>query len=163
MATITTHFERISLNDRTDVSAFADDNASVSPMPSEPADTLPSELRAFIHTCIESIEQVELLIIMRGSERSWSTRDVSEELGVPLALARRDLDTLAARGLLEVAVGTETTYKYRPKTSDLARYSDLLARHYVSSRHLIFKAVSDTRAGVRRFADAFKLRDKQNE
>jgi hypothetical protein len=130
-------------------------------MSSDNAEPLPSELRAFIHTCIESIEQVELLIIMRGSERWRSTREVSEELGVPLALARRDLDTLAARGLLEVTVGAETTYKYRPKTSDLARYGDLLARHYVSSRHLIFKAVSDARAGVRRFADAFKLRDNE--
>ena len=130
-------------------------------MSAESATSLPSELRAFLHSCLESIEQVELLIILRGSERWRTTREVSEDLHVPLAAARRDLDTLAARGLLEVSVLQETRYRYRPKTDDLARYADLLARYYVTSRHLIFKAVTESRPAVKRFADAFKLRDPE--
>jgi hypothetical protein len=122
---------------------------------------LPSELRAFLYSCIESIEQVELLMILRGSDLWRSTRDVAEDLHVPLAAARRDLDILTARGLLEVSVAEETRYRYRPKTDDLARYGDLLARHYVTSRHLIFKAITEARPAVKRFADAFKLRDPE--
>jgi hypothetical protein len=67
-----------------------------------------------------------------------------------------------ARGLLEVSVAGETRYRYRPKTDDLARFADLLAQHYVTSRNLIFKAVtSDTGLAIRRFADAFKIGGKE--
>ena len=121
---------------------------------------LPAELRAFLHSCIESINQVELLMMMRGSERWRTAREVAATLHVPAAVARRDLETLAARGLLEVTVGSEIEYRYRPKTGDLARYGDLLAQHYVTERQLIFAFVSTrSRIAMKRFADAFKLRE----
>ena len=129
----------------------------------EPEDPpLPGELRAFLFSCFDSIEQVELLMILRGSDRWRSTRDVSEELRVALPAARRALETLAARGLLEVTVAAETTYRYKPRSADLSRYADLLAQHYVSSRHTIYKLVTNnSRTGVKRFADAFKLREPE--
>lgn len=121
---------------------------------------LPGELRAFLHSCIESINQVELLMMLRGSERWRTARDVAADLHVPVPVARRDLETLAARGLLEVSVASEIEYRYRPKTADLSKYGDLLAQHYVTSRHLIFAFVSTrSRIAMKRFADAFKLRD----
>lgn len=123
---------------------------------------LPAELRAFLHSCIESINQVELLMLMRGSERWRTAREVAADLRVPVAVARTDVETLAARGLFEVSVGSEIEYRYRPKTDDLARYGDLLAQHYVTSRHLIFAFVSTrSRIAMKRFADAFKLRDTE--
>ena len=115
---------------------------------------------------IESIEQVETLMLLRGSERSRTVRDVSTMLRVPLATARRDLDTLAARGLLEVRVGTdvgvETEYVYRPKSEDLARYADLLAQYYVTARQGLFGFVAtSSRLSIKQFSDAFKLRDPE--
>ena len=68
---------------------------------------LPPELRAFIHSCIESIEQVETLMLLRGSERSRTVRDVSTMLRVPLPTARRDLDTLATTLAAELAKASE--------------------------------------------------------
>jgi predicted ArsR family transcriptional regulator len=129
---------------------------------SERPEQLPAALRAFLHSCIESIEQVELLIMLRGSDRFRTAREIATDLRLPVAVARRDLETLKARGLLEVTVAPETTYRYKPKTHDLARYGDLLAQHYVTSRHVIltFVAASSRRA-VKRFADAFKLRDPE--
>jgi predicted ArsR family transcriptional regulator len=123
---------------------------------------LPAELRAFLHSCIESIEQVELLMMLRGSDRFRTAREVATDLRLSVALARRDLETLKARGLLEVAVGRETTYRYKPASTDLARYGDLLAQHYVTSRHVIltFVAASSRRA-LKHFADAFKLREPE--
>ena len=121
---------------------------------------LPSELRAFLHSCIESIEQVELLLIMRGSERLRTARDVASEINVSAGVARTYLETLAARGLLEVRVGEETAYRYRPKSEDLARYCDLLAQHYITSRHAVLGFVAtQSRRSLKHFADAFKLRD----
>lgn len=123
---------------------------------------LPPDLRAFLHTCIESIEHVELLLMMRGSERIRTARDVATELRITSAAARRALETLAARGLLEVRVGDETGYRYGPKSDELGRYCDSLAQHYITSRHEVLRFVAmDSRLSIKRFADAFKLRDPE--
>jgi Fe2+ or Zn2+ uptake regulation protein len=131
-------------------------------MADESPDVLPTELRAFLHSCIESIPQVEILMMLRGSERARSAREVASALRVPSATARRDLDTLAARGLLAVHVAEETSYRYHPKSEDLAHYCDLLAEHYVTSRQSVFGFVAtESRLSMKRFADAFKLRDRE--
>jgi len=132
-------------------------------MENEDPRTLPPELRAFLHSCIESLGQVELLMILRGSERVRTAREVASELRVPPAVARRDLETLAARGLLDVRVGEETSYRYRPKSEELARYCDLLAQHYITSRQAVLGFVAaEARLSIKRFADAFKLRDTES-
>ena len=122
---------------------------------------LPTELRAFLHSCVESIEQVELLMMLRGSERFRTARQAASEFGIKTpARARHDLETLAARGLLEIRVAEdETSYRYRPKTEELARYCDLLAQHYITSRASVLGFVAtESRQSAKRFADAFKLR-----
>jgi DNA-binding IclR family transcriptional regulator len=124
---------------------------------SDPA--LPGELRAFLHSCIESIEQVELLMLLRGAEHARTARDVAGALRLSPAGARRDLETLSARGLLDVRVEEETKYRYRPKSAELGRYCDLLAQHYVTSRQAVLGFVAtESRRSAKRFADAFKLR-----
>jgi DNA-binding IclR family transcriptional regulator len=128
-------------------------------MSDEPVSQLPAELRAFVHTCLESIEQVELLMLLRGSAQARTAREVAAALRLTPAIARRDLETLAARGLLEVRVGEETAYRYRPKLEELGRYCDLLAQHYVTSRQTLLGFVAtESRRSLKRFADAFKLR-----
>lgn len=131
-------------------------------MPTDSSNELPAELRAFIHSCIESLEQVELLMLLRGSEHARTARDVAVALRLTPTGARRGLETLAARGLLDVRVDEETKYRYRPKSEELGRYCDLLAQHYVTSRQLVLGFVAtESRLSVKRFADAFKLRDQK--
>jgi predicted transcriptional regulator of viral defense system len=121
---------------------------------------LPQALRAFIYSCIESIEQVEALMLLRGADRHKTVRDVSTMLRVPAATARRDLETLAARGLLEVRVGDETEYAYKPKSEELGRYADLLAQYYVTARAALYGYIATgSRLSIKRFSDAFKLRE----
>jgi DNA-binding FadR family transcriptional regulator len=129
---------------------------------SKDAAELPAELGVFIHSCIESIEQVELLLLMRGSEPMRTARDVASEVGVSVARARGHLETLAARGLLEVRVGEEIAYRYRPKSDELARYCDVLAQYYITSRQALLGFVAaDSRLSIKRFAEAFRLRNAE--
>ena len=128
-------------------------------MPDEP---LPPALRAFLHSCIESIDQVELLIMLRGSDRFRTAREVAADSGVSQTVARHNLETLSARGLLEVRVAEETTYRYRPKSEELGRYCDLLAQHYITARPAVLGFVAaQSRLSLKRFSDAFKLRDPE--
>jgi sugar-specific transcriptional regulator TrmB len=132
-------------------------------MAPEQEGALPPELRAFLHSCIDSIQQVELLLLMRGSERLRTARDIAAELGIPAPAARHDVESLAARGLLEVKVGDEIAYRYKPKTEDLAKYSDQLARFYITSRHSVLGFIAaESRRSIKRFSDAFKLSDRES-
>jgi DNA-binding FadR family transcriptional regulator len=98
---------------------------------------------------------------MRGSDRLRTAREVASELGVPISVARHVVETLAARGLLEVRVGQETAYRFRPKTQQLTRYCDLLAQYYSTSRQSVLGFVAtESRLAIKRFSDAFKLRDR---
>jgi hypothetical protein len=128
----------------------------------QPSSELPREVRAFLHSCIESIEQLEILMLLRGSQEGRTAREVAAVLRVPTARARHDLEILTARGLLDVRVAEETSYRYGPKTSDLGRYCDLLAEYYVTARQTVFGFIaSESRLSIKRFADAFKLRDPE--
>jgi hypothetical protein len=42
----------------------------------------PSELRAFLHTCIDGIEHIDILLILRDSDRAWTTREVAAAIRV---------------------------------------------------------------------------------
>lgn len=102
--------------------------------------------------------------MLRGSDRMRTAREAAAELGVEVGRARRDLETLAARGLFEVRVGDELEYRYRPKSGELSRYCDLLAQHYVRSRRAVLGYVAtDSHLSIKRFADAFKLRASPDE
>lgn len=129
-------------------------------MSDQPPHEVPAELRAFLYSCIDAIEQVEILVLLARSERLWSARTVASELSLSDAVCRHHLETLAARGLLQITVGQEVSYRYAPKSADLRRYGDQLAEHYTTSRTAIMRMIATApRRSIKRFADAFKLRD----
>jgi len=125
-------------------------------------DELPTELRAFLYSCIDGIEQVEILVLLSRSDRAWSTRAVAAELGLSDAAARHHLESLAARGLLQIAIAGDVSYSYAPKTADLRRYGNELIAYYASSRTTILRFIATSpRRSMKSFADAFKLRDPE--
>jgi predicted ArsR family transcriptional regulator len=124
-------------------------------------DELPNELRAFIYSCIDSVEQAELLVLLCRSNRSWSTKAVAGELGLSDTAARHHLESLVARGLLHTTVGAEVSYSYAPKSADLRRYGDQLTEYYATARTAILRFIASSPRRVKRFSDAFKLRDPE--
>jgi DNA-binding IclR family transcriptional regulator len=124
-------------------------------------DELPAELRAFLYSCIDSIEQVEILMTLRTAGRGCTTRAVASSLGLAEPAVRSHLETLTARGLLHAEPGSEVTYAFQPKTPALARYADLLAGHHANARTAVLRFVATSSRRTRSFADAFKLRDTE--
>ena len=118
--------------------------------------SLPNELRAFLYSCIDSMEQADLLVRMRRAPHRRTVRELAEETGLASGMVRHHLETMAARGLLHVDVGEPTTYQYAPDSADMRRYSDLLAEYYATDRDGVARYLLSRAA--RTFADAFKLR-----
>jgi predicted DNA-binding transcriptional regulator len=121
---------------------------------------LPADLRAFLYTCIDEVEQAQILVRLQGSEGAWNARTIARELGVADAVARRHLETLVARGLLQTAVGGEVFYRYAPKSPELQRYAELLVEWWGQARTTVVRFIATTPRGpMKRFSDAFRLRE----
>jgi len=121
-----------------------------------PASELPAELRAFIYSCIDSVEQTDLLVRLRRTGAPATVRQLASQTGTPPASVRRHVETLVVRGLLHADVSEEVQYRYAPETPQLRHYADLLDQYYSAQRDLVIRAISARAA--RAFADAFKLR-----
>jgi DNA-binding IclR family transcriptional regulator len=127
----------------------------------EPArrDELSPELRAFLYSCIDAVEQLEILIALRRSGLASTTRGLAADLGLADTLTRRHLETLTARGLLRAQPGNEVTYHFEPRTPELGRYVSLLADAHANHRGALLRFVAARLARTKSFADAFRLRD----
>lgn len=128
-------------------------------MESAGRDELSPELRAFLYSCIDAVEQLEMLILLRRSGLASTTRMLATELGLSDVLTRRHLEILTARGLLYAQPGEEVTYRFEPRTPELDRYISLLADAHANSRGALLRFVGSRLQRTKSFADAFKLRD----
>ncbi len=127
---------------------------------------LPPRVQRFITAHIDSIEKLEVLLLLRTRpEPSWSAEAVSRELRISEASATRRLADLTARGLLVAEGATPSRYRYGPARSeddaDVAELAQAYAERRVSVISFIFSRPLDT---VRGFADAFRFkRDKDDD
>jgi hypothetical protein len=126
---------------------------------------LPDDVKKFIADHINSVEQLEVLLLLHGQpQREWSAEAVSQELRIDPASAAERLVDLQARGLLAVSEASDPLYRYQPQNSNLEYTVNDLAKSYQEYRvtviSLIFSKPIDK---IRTFADAFKFRkDKGN-
>lgn len=124
-------------------------------------DELPNEVRQLIADHITSVEQLEILLLLREHEgEDWSVRRVSDELRSSEASVGERLNALRESGLVrESERHSDVAFGYAPRTARLRRATDLLADAYSQRRYtvidLIFSKPIDK---LRVYADAFRFR-----
>ena len=113
------------------------------------------DIKDFILAHVESIAQLEALLLLRGSpDRLWDAAAAARRLYIGERDAQEILGRLCAQGL----VGRlDNAYRYAP-AADKAALIDRLAESY--ARHLIpiTNIIHQRPARIREFADAFKLK-----
>lgn len=121
--------------------------------------SLSDEVRAFIHANIHSVEQLEVLLLLRRDRtRGFTGTEVANELRIHPASAEARLHDFEAR---DVCVRTGDRFFYAPKTAELERLIGLLATAYGDARVTVIQTIfSKPPEALRSFADAFKLRAK---
>jgi hypothetical protein len=118
------------------------------------------EVRLFVLQCIDSVEQLEVLLLLHGSPAvTWSPETVAAALySNPASIGRR-LTALHSRGLL--AATEASAYRYLPKSPALDATVSLLADTYRLRRVAVITLIaSKPMENVRAFSDAFRLRKK---
>jgi hypothetical protein len=130
------------------------DAASEGGMP----DQLPEEVNRFIVDHINSVEQLETLLLLRSDpQKAWSADEVAHSLYTQPAAARMRLEDLQARGILRKSEGDR--WQYSPANAETDQLIAALADLYRDRRVTVIGLIySRPHQQVQAFADAFKLR-----
>jgi len=121
---------------------------------------LSHELQAFICQHIHSVEQLEVLLLLKRSDaREWTADEVTREMASHRHAVESRLLDLSARGFLKSRTeGSELFYSY-DQSSPLERLVEGLAAAYAERRVTVITAIfAEPKDSLRHFADAFKLR-----
>jgi hypothetical protein len=123
---------------------------------------LPPRVQRFLQTHIESIEKLEVLLLLRQQPaRAWTAAGVAQELRIMEASAQGRLEDLSGRGLLAYE-GTDR-FRYEPHSSDAQAVNELAATYAlrrVSVVSFIFAQPADR---LKSFANAFRLKRDNND
>lgn len=127
---------------------------------------IPPEVTRFISRHIHAVSQVELLLHLHDQPtRQVSPALIARERRLGEDQAAGLLHDLHVRGLV-IALGDEEqrSYRYEPKTKELARQVDALARTYHKYRYAIMQLIfSKPGENVMNFAEAFRLRKDEDD
>ncbi|HEY2386482.1 MAG TPA: DUF5985 family protein [Candidatus Binatia bacterium] len=128
-------------------------------MPAE-SSAISERLRRFIAAQITSIDQVELLLLLRQeAQTAWTADAVSQVLRIEPSWAARRLEDLRERRMLVVDTSNPPAYRFQPLDRELDSDIAELARAYAERRvriiELIYAAPS---TAIRTFAAAFRFR-----
>jgi hypothetical protein len=119
-------------------------------------DVIPADVRDFILKHIDSITQLEALLVLRADpDHGWDTERVAQRLYTSERETNAVLARLCADELLS---HDEGAYRYDPGPEERRLLVDRLAAEY--ARHLIpvTHMVHGKERQIRAFADAFRFR-----
>ena len=126
---------------------------------------IPIEVKHFIHDHISTLDQLEILLLLRGSpERVWSATEISTVLYTNVQSVKSRLEAFCLKGLLIKTEAVEPYYKYKPTTDLLAKTIDDMARVYKDRRVSVVAFIyGSTDKHLQAFSDAFILRKKEEK
>jgi hypothetical protein len=124
------------------------------------ADVLPYEVKAFLLRYIDSIAQLEALLLLRANaDLAWSADMIALRLYIPVQETAEILARLCADGFLAAHDNEPLLYQYHCPARDQAHMADQVAMLYtkylIPITHLIH---AKPRTRVQGFADAFRFR-----
>lgn len=116
---------------------------------------VPKDVRRFIARHIDSVGELEALLLLRSVGEAWEAARVAQRLYVGEAETIVMLDRLCRDGLLACE---GKAYKYQCGTEELRRVVDQLAQLYGPQLIPITNLIHAKSRRIREFADAFRFR-----
>ena len=117
----------------------------------------PDAVLSFVDRHIESVEQLEILLLLAAQDRMWSAAEIFQNIQSSQASVEQRLASLVAAGL--IAKNEKGCFRFAPKDDDTRKLVKDLADAYKTRRVRIIEAIYTRKTdAVRTFADAFKFR-----
>jgi len=123
---------------------------------------LPGDVDIFLRKHIDSIEGLELMLMLQqSSETDFGQEDCAERLGISTSTAKRQLELLTTGGLL---THSAAGYRFAPKTDELRKQVQRLIEVYGERRiDVVNTIIGRSLDRIREFADAFRLRKEKKD
>ncbi len=123
------------------------------------AEHLPADVQEFIGQNIQSIAQLEVLLLLRSDRsRAWTGDQVAKSLYISPQMAGGLLEEISRRGFI---VSTGEGVRFNPSES-VDRLIERLAQLYHERRVAVTTAIySQPLSAAQSFADAFRLRKEK--
>ena len=124
---------------------------------------IPPEVRAFLADNIDSVVQLEALLLLHGNpDRAFTPEELSRELRIDPAWSEPNLRQLCGRHILVCEESPDARFRYAPQANELRRTIDALAGCYATRRvSVIAQIFSKPPSPLQHFADAFRLRKEK--
>ena len=117
----------------------------------------PDGVLSFVDRHIESVEQLEILLLLASQERKWRASEIFQTIQSSQTSVEQRLESLVAAGL--IAKDEKGCFRFAPKDDDTRNLVKDLADAYKTRRVRIIEAIYTRKTdAVRTFADAFKFR-----
>jgi hypothetical protein len=118
------------------------------------------ELERFIAAEINSLEQLEILLLLSGNPHKWwSAEGVYDVIKSSVQSVRDRLEEMTHRGMLRKEVESEVRYQFAPASDDLWKVTSELRDAYKERSVKVVQAIySKPPDAVQEFARAFRLR-----
>jgi hypothetical protein len=123
---------------------------------------IPREVEHFIAEAIESVEQLEILLLLyEDPSRSWTVPEINQKLRSSLYSVETRMAPLLARGLVERGTESPPAYRYARREATLeARVAALKVAYRDYHTAVIEKIYSRPTDRVMDFARSFQLRSR---
>lgn len=127
------------------------------------SDALPNHVQQFLKGNIQSIAQLELLLLLyRDRDNSWTVADAAKNQYTAVTMTETALESLRGSGLVKIINDGETRYQYAPASANLDQLVGELAQLYTERRVTVVNAIySSPLDTLQSFADAFRIRKKE--
>lgn len=128
------------------------------------SDGISDELRQLIYDHIDSVEQLDILLLLRAqAERDWSARDIADYLRTSPFSVEQRLRSLRALDIMEEKPTDPRRYSYCVKNQKLDALIGDLAEANRVRRHRVLELIFSPMKRARSFADAFLVRSPGKE
>jgi predicted transcriptional regulator len=119
------------------------------------------EVKHFIHSTINSVEQLEvLLFLMSNAERAWTADEISSRVRLTHESVTSKLEELLRAKLLTASTDEPPQYCYEPDSKALAQeVADSLDKAFRERKDTVIQLIfSRPMDNIKVFADAFRIR-----
>jgi hypothetical protein len=126
------------------------------------SDEIPAEVRDFLESCIDSVEQLRVILLLREDPaRDWSAAELAHELRSTESSIGKRLAGLYERGVL-VRPASAARHRFAPASPAVARVvGELDEIHQKRPYRVIDIIYSRAPDALTAFADAFRIRRKE--
>jgi hypothetical protein len=123
-------------------------------------DALPEDVLQFLHSCIDSVEQLRVLMLLYSDHnRIWTTAEITAELRSTSTSIACRLEALYERNVLVRSLEKRDGHQFRPGTPEVREVIQHLVEENQRKPFRIIDAIySRPNKTLQAFADAFKLR-----